>query len=162
MSLGILPSFIEPSIKPWLADKSDKWPVIKLEPKIVAAAQKKGSPSKQAILDLLGTAAWNIYLGGSIGQRLGLWEWSVRATTNPEAGIKWDTTDAHRAVICSAVVAKTDDGIEVALSGWMHNGELMCLSDGPVCKPPFRPAEDLKGMTDHLRTCAGLMATASK
>lgn len=161
MSLGILPSFIEPSIKPWLADDSAKWPVIEISKEIAAAAREKAGPSKQDTLDLIGKAAWNKFLGGSLQAKLGLWEWAVRATTTPEDGIRWITSDAGRAVVCAAHVYKADDGaVEVALMGWMHNGELMVLSEknSPICKPPYRPAESLIELSEHLRTCAGLMA----
>jgi len=163
MTLGVLPSFFEPSIKPWLADDSTKWPVIKISKEIAAAARKKAGPDKQAALDLIGKAAWNTFLGGSAKARLGLWEWSVRATTTPEDGIRWITSDASRMVVCAAYVYKTGDGeVEVALMGWMHNGELLVLSQGPICKPPYRPAESLIEMADHLRMCAGLIAGAKQ
>ena len=161
--VGVLPSFIESSITPWLADKADEWPVIPIETKVFEAARKKAGPDKQALLDRIGQAAWAIYLGGSLSSRLGLWESAVRATKDPDGGIRWENGDALRQVICGAVVFK-DDGLKVALSGWMHNGELMCLSKPgkKMCLPPFRPAETLINLADHLCQCAGLMELAKR
>jgi hypothetical protein len=164
MTLGVLPSFIEPSIKPWLAHKEDKWPVIDISQDIYKAAKAKGGASKQATLDLIGKAAWAKYLGGPVGRHLGLWEWAVRTTTDPEKGIQWQSGDSLKQVVCMAHIHLKEHGqIEARLMGWMHNGELMALSEpGRHCPPPYRPANTLKGMAEHLSNCAGLLKLAEE
>lgn len=144
MKLDEFPLLLGQTFKPWAAADALKWPRVTVKTEdykaCCSAAIAAGKEVAQArAIDNIGTKAVEMFLGQKMPGLV------VRGTTAADSVIEWKAEDRSKRYICGVVVEvdKLAKNAEVAISGWMHNGELLCFSDGQTCRGPFRPAETL-------------------